>query len=119
MPDPTDPDIRAFVAASRERTFSAMAVEIAAEFGPGRAWSVDLVAAVHHQLLPPREAGRRSPFEREPAVMAFITDRDGLVSMAEIARLGAEAFGSGRFPSKSAVGRLALRLRQRATVAAS
>jgi hypothetical protein len=116
MPDWTDTEIRAFIAASRAPSFSAMAAAIAAEFGPDRAWSVDMVATVHHQLYPPRDAGRRSPFEREPAVLAFIADRDGLTSMAEIARLGSETFGPGRFPSKSAVGRLAIMLRKRALV---
>ena len=117
MPDLTDPEIRAFIAASRALTFSAMAAEIAAEFGPERAWPADMVATVHHQLYPPQE--RRSPFERQPAVMAFIADRDGLVSTEEIARLGVEAFGPGRFPSKSAVSRLALKLRKRAPVTPS
>jgi hypothetical protein len=117
MPDPADAEVLAFIAASRATTFSAMTAAIAAEFGPGRAWPVDMVAAVHHQVYPPQD--RRSPFEREPAVMAFIADRVGLITLREIARLGVERFGLGRFPSRSALGRLVVKLRQRAAVTPS
>jgi len=113
QPDRSDPEILAIIAASTAESFPDMANEIAAQVGPARAWPLEWVAEEHHRLYPPHLAGRRSAAERQPHVVKFVADRIGLKSVEEIARLGAEQFGAGNFPSKSAVGRLAIKLRQR------
>jgi len=52
--DPTDPEIRAFIAASSAGTYSDLAAAIRAKFGEGRAWPVELIAATRGELCPPK-----------------------------------------------------------------
>lgn len=112
-PDRNDPEIRDFIAASSAGTYREMADLIAARFGEARRWPPELIFAVHEEIYR-SGSGRKSPLNRNPAMRRFIADRAGLMSLSEIVRLGRLEFGSQEFPSRSAVGRFVVKLRQEA-----
>jgi hypothetical protein len=110
MPDRNDPEIRSAVAASGAQTFTAMAAEIFSRFGAARAWPVSLVKAVYSELNPPR-AGLRSRYEHDMEVVDFISDRADLVHLSDLVRIGVTIVGRERFPSRSHLHRLVIKVR--------
>lgn len=110
--DPTDPEIRAFIAASSAGTYSDLAAAIRAKFGEGRAWPVELIAAIRLELRPPRRFPP-SRFDTDEQVAGFIADRADLLSLDRLLAAGAATFGKARFPSRSQLYRFVRRLRER------
>ena len=110
--DRTDPEIRAFVAASTARTYAEMAADCLARFGPDRAWPVELIAEVRRQVRPPVPGGG-SRYEADTEVMAFIADRADLWTLDKLLAAGRVKFGS-RFPARSQLHRIIGKMRRRA-----
>jgi len=113
--DRDDPEIRALIQATVEPTFPAIAASITAAFGPERAWPVDLVATVYRELRP---ANRRSRFERDAELMAFIAERADIGTRDELHAAAIAAFGASRVPSRSQLHRLIVKARDVAIRAA-
>jgi hypothetical protein len=68
---------------------------------------VELKAAQRAFERPPK-----SPIDRDPELAAFIADRLGMAKLAEIRSACVAEFGPDRTPSRSAIARYWLRLRQ-------
>ncbi|MCF8504784.1 MAG: hypothetical protein K9G59_07705 [Caulobacter sp.] len=107
--DRNDPEIRAFVAASGAQTYSEMAADCMAKFGPDRAWPADLLAEVRREVRPPVSGGG-SPYGADVEVIAFIRDRADLVKLDALLKAGRAAFGN-RFPPRSVLHRLVVKIR--------
>jgi hypothetical protein len=110
-PDPNDTEIRDFVLASDQPTYSLIAKMVLVEFGPSRAWPVALIRAVRSLKVRP---GPRHQYCDDPALAAFIADRADLVALDTLLEQGRARFGKDGFPSRSQLHRLVLESRQEA-----
>ena len=107
--DRNDSEIRAFVAASKAGTFSAMEADCLARFGADRAWPAALLATVRREVRPTISGGG-SPYEAEADVVAFVRDRADLLTLDALRTAGRAVFGD-RFPTRSPLHRLVVKLR--------
>jgi len=109
QPDPNDAEVKAFILTTTLETYTGIARLLVIQFGRDRAWPEAMIRA--ERALSPRFGLSR--YRDDPAVLAFILDRMGLMPLDKLMSQAEAAF-EGRFPSRSQTHRIVSDLRQEA-----
>lgn len=106
-----DAQIAAWVDAQpRQLTFTELAAACRAAFGPEHAWDADRLRRYWHTA---HQVMTRSPIERDAELLAFLRERMGRLTVAELLRECSTRYAAGRVPSRSALYRWISRERSR------